>query len=488
MIMKGHEYLTLEILSTSLKLAGHQVELIFDPVLFNDAFTFSPFLMRKYDAGSAITRKAIEYAPDYILFTLYSNDVIWAKERAKELKQATGAKVIVGGPHATAVPELMAEYPCFDYVIMGDGEETLPQLIETLQNNQSPKTVRGVYYQRKGCVIGTENHHLTQDLDLYPPDKELFYHVAPWATKEYNLLISRGCGYKCTYCYNNTKHALWDRQGQYLRYRSVDNVMLELETMKAKNNYTLMNIWDDNLLMNRNYANNFFDEYRKKIHIPFKVFVHPFHVDRNMAQLLADAGCWGVEIGVQAVDERGRGICGRKESNENIIKAIQILKDSGLKVIMDFMVGLPYQTYHDIYAMCKFAALTKPEQTRAFLVRYFPKTELTQIAHDGGFLDDNDLVQINKGTSRDSYVYNSKLNKQIDRVRALLIIAHYCPVAWVEFMKKIKIENWLPRFSSILQMIMTSRGFFHPYNDIARQFYKKYKYYLFGKGHKWLER
>ncbi|MCL2050360.1 MAG: B12-binding domain-containing radical SAM protein [Lachnospiraceae bacterium] len=487
MIMKGHEYLALEILSTSLKLAGHHVELIFDPSLFDDAFISSAFLMKKFNADRAIIRKAVNYAPDYVLFTLYSNDVTWAQKRAKELKQATGAKVIVGGPHATAVPELVAEYPYFDYVMMGDGEETLPQLIESINNNRSPKTVRGTYYREDGKIIGTENHHLTQNLDIFPPDKEQFYCAAPWATKEYNLLVSRGCGYKCTYCYNNTKYALWDRQGQYLRYRSIDSVISELSAMQERNKYTLVNIWDDNLIMNRNYAHDFFDEYKKKIHIPFKIFVHPLHIDNGIAQLLSEAGCWGVEIGVQAVDECGRRLCGRKESDGDIKRAVEILKNSGLKVILDFMVGLPFQTYRDIYSMCEFVAKIKPDQSRIFLTRYFPKTELTQIAYNEGLISDYDLNEINNGTSRDSYIYNKKLNKQIDRVRSLLIVAHYFPLEFIKFMKKIRIEIWLPRFNSFFQMVMTARGFFQPYNDIARSFLKKYRYYLLGDGRKWLK-
>ncbi len=119
---------------------------------------------------------------------LYSFASAQAEEVYREVcSAAVDAVYIAGGPHPSALPEEVLEH--FDFVVIGEGEETLPELIQAIREVSDPSRVKGIAYKHQGRVIFTEKR-LPVDLDLYPPFGKI---LAP-------LEISRGCPWGCTYC------------------------------------------------------------------------------------------------------------------------------------------------------------------------------------------------------------------------------------------------------------------------------------------------
>ena len=122
---------------------------------------------------------------------LYSFATAQAKEIYREVAQARAASVeaifIAGGPHPSAMPEEVLEH--FDFVVIGEGEETLPDLIEAIESDRDPAQVLGIAYKRNGSVRFTEKRSAV-DLDNYPPFARI---LAP-------IEISRGCPWGCAYC------------------------------------------------------------------------------------------------------------------------------------------------------------------------------------------------------------------------------------------------------------------------------------------------
>ncbi len=136
---------------------------------------------------------------------LYSMATAQAEEVYREVSdyRKLDAVFIAGGPHPSAEPEEVLEH--FDYVVIGEGEETLPELIDVLKDGKDPSLVKGIAFKRDGKAIFTERR-LPVDLDRYPPFEGL---RAP-------LEISRGCPWGCAYCQTPR---LFGRQ---MRHRSVD--------------------------------------------------------------------------------------------------------------------------------------------------------------------------------------------------------------------------------------------------------------------------
>jgi len=123
---------------------------------------------------------------------LYSFATAQAKEVYAEVDRARAfgaaqAVYIAGGPHPSALPEEALQH--FDFVVIGEGEESLPQLIRALESGSDPAAVKGIAFKRQGRVLFTGSREPV-DLDLYPPFSRI---LAP-------IEISRGCPWGCTYC------------------------------------------------------------------------------------------------------------------------------------------------------------------------------------------------------------------------------------------------------------------------------------------------
>ncbi len=122
---------------------------------------------------------------------LYSFATPQAKEVYKEVEAAktkVDAVFVAGGPHPSALPEEVLEH--FDFVVVGEGEETLPELIGAIAEGRDPGKVKGIAFKTDGKVRYTEKRPYV-DLDLYPPFERPI--LAP-------VEISRGCPWGCTYC------------------------------------------------------------------------------------------------------------------------------------------------------------------------------------------------------------------------------------------------------------------------------------------------
>jgi B12-binding domain/radical SAM domain protein len=122
---------------------------------------------------------------------LYSFASAQAAEVYKEVDGAraagTEAIFIAGGPHPSALPDEALKH--FDFVVIGEGEVTLPQLIGAVEEGRDPSTVKGIAYMERGHVRLTGARDAV-NLDLYPPFSKI---LAP-------IEISRGCPWGCTYC------------------------------------------------------------------------------------------------------------------------------------------------------------------------------------------------------------------------------------------------------------------------------------------------
>lgn len=134
---------------------------------------------------------------------LYSFATAQAEEVYSEIaSSAVDAVFVAGGPHPSALPEEVLEH--FDFVVIGEGEETLPELLQAIVEGRDPATVKGIAYKCKRQVIFT-GKRAAVDLDLYPPFGRI---LAP-------LEISRGCPWGCTYCQTPSLF------GHCMRHRSI---------------------------------------------------------------------------------------------------------------------------------------------------------------------------------------------------------------------------------------------------------------------------
>ena len=169
-------------------------------------------------------------APRYVGITAVTLDIYSAAQLAHNIKQTNKeVTTILGGVHLTAVPrETMEKFTQFDIGVIGEGETTLLEVIQALNEKKDLKTVDGLVYRLNGEIIFTQPRKLNYNLDSYPPPAwDLIpgfpqnYPVPPYSmhnSPSCSLVTSRGCGRRCTFCFQGT-------MGRALRFHSAEYVL-----------------------------------------------------------------------------------------------------------------------------------------------------------------------------------------------------------------------------------------------------------------------
>ena len=304
-----------------LKQIGHEVRLFFEP---NQGHLLSKF---------------IEYNPDLACFSCVTANVGWALTEAKQLRWAKpSVSILFGGVHPTLCPEDFK-----DYMVC------------------------------KGCGIKYFGGKF--DPDMLWPDREIFFEVLPPVHRRYQIFMTGfGCPFKCSYC---NAHQL---QRKIIR-RSVEGCIKELSYLKTRGlKYVLFD--DDIFTLNRSWLADFLHYYKRSITLPFTCFGHVKYIDDEIARILNDSGCQCVWLGVQSGSEdTRRNILNRTETNREILEACAVIKRNGLKLMIDHIFGLPYDTYEKLLISYNFYKTLKPDVLNCYELLYFPKAEINRYGH-----------------------------------------------------------------------------------------------------------
>lgn len=274
---------------------------------------------------------------------LYSLATAQAEEVYREVASAKAVNTnkcadtifIAGGPHPSAMPGEVLKY--FDYVVMGEGEETLPELIAAIREGRDPAGVKGIAYKREGIVIFTEKR-LPVDLDSYPPFKGL---LAP-------LEISRGCPWGCAYCQTprlfgrQMRHRSIDTISRYARYHK--DVRFTSPNSLAYGSDGLSPRLDKVEALLRALA-----EQKKPIYFgTFPSEVRPEFVSDAALELLTKyCANKSLNIGGQSGSASVLKAIGRGHGLEEIVEACDICLDHGIVPHVDLIFGLPRESQND---------------------------------------------------------------------------------------------------------------------------------------------
>ncbi|MFH1593251.1 MAG: radical SAM protein [Candidatus Omnitrophota bacterium] len=373
--------LGIEYISASLKRAGHQTDLILH---------HGP---EKYFA-SRLYNKVSAFNPDFVCFSTVTFEYLWASKVARFIKEITGAKTVFGGIHPTSCPEEIIRHPFVDYLVVGEGDEAIIDLVENPENTE----IKNVWTKKNGEIIRNEVRPLLQDLDLLPfPDKELFYRDAPYLKYTYLCISGKGCPFRCSYCFNNFMRNLYHGE-KWTRKRSVDNLIEELKVMKERFGYKQIEFFDDCFTVDKKWLIDFSKKYKEEINVPFKAISHPSYINRETAERLKDMGCIKLQLGAQTATEKiRRDICKRQDSNECILNAVREAKRVGIIATVDHIFGLPGETNEDYEKGLEFYIDVKPHRYITFWLQYYPNTEIIEIGKKYGTVNDELMKDVEKG-------------------------------------------------------------------------------------------
>ncbi len=355
-------------------------------------------------------RSVREYQPDVIGFSLTSGSENYYLELIKRLRRHVQFIAILGGPHPTFFPEIIEEEGV-DIICRGEGDEALVDLLDRLKEGRDYSDVQNLWVKKDGEVHRNPMRPLIQDLDSLPfPDRGSFlkYYAYKHSSVKH-FLASRGCPYDCTYCFNHMLKKLYREEaggeGKYCRLRSVDNVIRELEEVRAGFPLNIVYFHDDLFIMNRAWLKEFSVEYKKRIGLPMICYVRANLIDEEIVQCLKEANCITIAMGVESGNEHlRRTLLKRNMSNEQIIGAARLFHKYGISIMTQNMVGLPEETIDNAYETIEVNTQVKPAYAWVSIFQPYPRTEMHKLCVEKGYLDPSHIQHA-------SYQVESPINK-----------------------------------------------------------------------------
>jgi len=334
----------------------------------------------------------------------YSRCIDIAKAIRETLPNCT---IVVGGWHASYVPDSLLDTPEIDYVIMGEGERALTQLAICIRDGNEPEamTIPGVACKRQGKNIKNppkfiENmddipypaRHLLS-LDLY--DRRVEYlNVKPADI----MSISRGCIYNCGFC--ETKK-LW---GNICRAFSPQRVIGEINDLQSKYGTKGIYFINDNFTLRKKETIELCNlMIENKLDLEWVCDTRVDLVDQDILELMSKAGCKTIWFGVESGSQRILQRIGRNTTLEQIEKAFKLCRKNGIQTACSFMLGVPDETLNDMEASLKFAKKLDPDWCLFNIFIANPDSRLYQEVLDSGNYDKLDDFLLSVRTKEFNY-------------------------------------------------------------------------------------
>lgn len=326
-----------------------------------------------------------EISPEVVGISAFSFNVQPSFELAQRVKEELpDCHVTMGGAHPTGLPEHTLKNPYVDTCVMGEGEETLLELVQRLAKGESYEDVKGLAYRDpNGKVVVNPERPLIPDVDSIPfPSYRLLpveryyenpdpHGIAQKHPRFMSVFTSRGCPYKCTYC-----HTIF---GKTFRARSPENVLAEMELLYHRYGIREFLIEDDIFNIRKDRAKRIMDmivERGLKISIQFPNGVRAESWDDELAAKMKRAGTFVVAFGVESASPRIIKDIKKNLNLEKVREAARSCSRHGMLTWGFFMLGFVNETREEMEHTIRFAC-EQPFHIASFsILMPFPCSEL----------------------------------------------------------------------------------------------------------------
>lgn len=413
------ERLGIMYLSSALKIEGHQTELAYAKELG----------FRKLD------KLLFNYRPEIVACSIMTGEHNEALKYIRYLKKNNQFLSVFGGPHPTFFPEFINENGV-DAICIGEGDLVFPKFCNILENKGAYWTAENFYVKVNEIIYKNDLGQLVEDLDSLPfPDRDIMYSTDFKLCEAGPKLftVSRGCPYRCTYCFNHKYNEMYKNNGKILRHRSPESIVKEIREVKNKYNMTWTYFADDTFLLKpEGWLEKFCTLYKNEINLPFGCSVRANVVNQDVI-FLKNAGLWGAWMGVECANViAANEIFHRNMDNDTLLKAAVLLHENGIKICAQNIVGLPAKNAFEIdKETLDFNIKLKPEHPLASILYPYPGTEIETYAIKHGFLKEKAVpLETNKTSSM--LDFSSKMEKRkIENLHKLFAI-----FVWLPFLRK----------------------------------------------------
>lgn len=336
-------------------------------VLLSTMLRNEGYTVRAFVEDIAETDWSFVERSDVVCLSTITSTAPRAYEIADRLKRL-GATVIMGGAHPSFMPEEALDH-C-DYVVRGEGDHTLPELLRSLRKGTPLLgAVRGVSYRDKGgSIVHTPARPLLEDMDILPePDFSLIHGWRPSHT--YPVSTSRGCPYKCTFC------SVIRLFGRKYRFRSIEKTVQEITQVASRYSSTIFFV-DDNFAARTERTKAILKEIIAAGITPrWSAQVRTdVAKDAELLRLMADSRCNTLYIGFESINPRTLKLYEKKQDLDEIVQCIRTVKDHGISIHGMFVLGADTDTLDTIRRTADFAVSLGIDTIQLLLLTPLPGT------------------------------------------------------------------------------------------------------------------
>ena len=346
----------------------------------------------------------VAWEPDVVAFTSMTTSYQSVEDSVAMLKETLPqVPIIIGGPHATTLPELTLQNRNLDFLVYGEGEHVFRDWLRQLEAGDTNWSKnRGLWHRDEdGNVVNGGERELIPDLDEIPfPARHLFELAAyplyaPTGEQMLTVLTSRGCPYKCSFCFKGIV-------GRTYRQRSPENIVAELRQLIGQYGVRSFYFMDDLFTINVPRLEAILDYFiAQDLNVRWRCLARVDRVNPPLLAKMYRAGCRQIHFGIESGNPEILKRTAKHINLEQVRQAVEWTEDAGIMTKGYFMLGLPGDTEETMNQTVELAASLPLSEAMFSIATPMPGTELWE-----------ELVHKNPDTIYDtdftkSYYYNS---------------------------------------------------------------------------------
>ena len=350
------------------------------------------FFDQDHQRSLSLDESIAKVDPDLVAISFMTpqySAVLQMLARIKKLKP--NVKIVVGGPHATALPEeTMKEMQEVDFLCRGEGEMMFAELIDCFKGEKELEKIDGLSFRGgDGIRLNRPRALMSGDeLARCNVDWQGLYSDGPYISKlsyrrgsvpVFPVITARGCPCQCTFCDEGN---IWRRR---VRMRPIANVVDEITCLVEEYGARYFNILDDTFTIKEQRVLDFCDAVRP-LNLHFRITATVTSVNENTLTALKSAGCDLVAYGVESGDEDVLRAMKKRQSVEDIKRAFALTRKAGIPSYALCMVGNIGEDWSAVKKTASLLSEIKPDLASCAIMVPYPGSENYRICRTNGWI------------------------------------------------------------------------------------------------------
>ena len=298
----------------------------------------------------SIVRSFRKITSSIVLYSIPPGEMDFIAALAPVMKKAAPeVHFIAGGVYPTVAPDEALSIEGIDSLLIGEGEGALVEFVGAFVEHKDIRTIRNFWFQTPAREVEKNPlRPLIENLDILPfADRSFYNHTRLVDIHDGALAVraSRGCHRTCQFCVELVIRDIYRDKGSWYRFRSPGNIIAEIMEQKARVSFNRVLFVDELFPTRRDWLIQFAERFHSQIGLPFEITSCREDLDEDNLNLLREAGCDRITLGIETGNEKfRRRICEKNQNNEKIIELVRIMRSLGIKVRATAMTGLPHET------------------------------------------------------------------------------------------------------------------------------------------------